>query len=383
MLATLILVLPAETTGEPGKLSHRGAVKAVDTSSLHSTTAIAWYRAVTFELGPLTTGARIILEYHLKKTDKIILPAFVTAVEKSPELEHILVSWGSKPYSAPKIMVHLFQGAYSRNGLAANGLCGNDRLTVQAFYVATQRHPFQVALAILVHRVVARRRAGELGFGGTTRMTKIETIVDLEGNLRCKGLLLSGEDPVPQAQDHDFSYLWESLEADARFTEEMRDVSTLHLFHYWNSEFDTHVIGTIRATWVHARSVESVALTIVTGYERSVLLVLPNIWWGRGRLQSRPSLSWALQKLDCILVRGGGTPSQRTVDFILDAVDHGDLPVEDVLSSLCAVACAKRDGALWCRVFDKCLPNLLERTMELSELEEALAIFGTDLILPR
>lgn len=119
------------------------------------------------------------------------------------------------------------------------------------------------------------------------------------------------------------------------------------------------------------------------GYRRAVILLLPEVWWGQGRLPQQPSVDHALELLDSIHLAGKETADRHVVQFLLNRVDAGDIPIEDVLSGICAAACAWRDVALWCEAFDRCTANPLDRVMEFQEIEEALSIFGPGHVLPK
>lgn len=123
--------------------------------------------------------------------------------------------------------------------------------------------------------------------------------------------------------------------------------------------------------------------SLLLGYQRTVLLIFPELWWGPGDLTDQCSVDFALHRLDAVPVPNQEDADRHAVRFICEAVDADDVGINDVLSGLCAAARALNDANLWCRSLDHCISSPLDRTLDFPEIKAALETFGCDAVLPR
>lgn len=119
-----------------------------------------------------------------------------------------------------------------------------------------------------------------------------------------------------------------------------------------------------------------------TGYRRCGVLILSELWWGQETLPPRPSMDYAFDRFDSIPNKRPNEADTNAFSFMIHAVDDGDIPVEDVLSGLCAIARTTRTDSIWRWAFGKCTTNPIGHAIEFDVIEEALSIFGTQTILP-
>ncbi|KAG5653300.1 hypothetical protein H0H81_001260 [Sphagnurus paluster] len=101
MFATVVIVLPSPYAGGQVHVSHSTSTKVIDfaSTSLLSTSVLAWYTDVRHEVKPLTYGYRLALSYNLIQTvpgvPRPMMPDMNNAVS---HLRHVLRKWKKYAY---------------------------------------------------------------------------------------------------------------------------------------------------------------------------------------------------------------------------------------------------------------------------------------------
>lgn len=86
--ATFTVVLPSQHVGGKVHVSRAISTRLLDSASLFSTVAFAWYTGVTYEMLPITSGYRLALTYSLTDTSEIGTPR-PAAPELARDLEDL------------------------------------------------------------------------------------------------------------------------------------------------------------------------------------------------------------------------------------------------------------------------------------------------------
>lgn len=118
-------------------------------------------------------------------------------------------------------------------------------------------------------------------------------------------------------------------------------------------------------------------------FKRTVILIIPELWWGWGKLLYLPSFDFgAVIRLLIIPIANEQDGDRHAARFVLAAVEGGKIPSNDVLPALFGAACLWKDRALWRRVALTCGANPFESGMEIRHISDAILALGFDTVVP-
>lgn len=155
--ATIIIILPSDFTGGNIRLSYGGLSPDINCipESVLSTTVLSWYRGVTHEMAPITSGYKLALSYKLIHTVQDTLrPAPHDTTELVNQLRRILLSWTAAPDKHPMMIVSLLDSACPSKGLQGSVLNRNDAKKAAILQSLAQQHGFCLGLVDLKCRQI-------------------------------------------------------------------------------------------------------------------------------------------------------------------------------------------------------------------------------------
>lgn len=139
-------------------------------------------------------------------------------------------------------------------------------------------------------------------------------------------------------------------------------------------------VRTLNDKYLSARKITEKGLP---GYRRTVLVLLPQLWWGAGPLLEGPSTAYALEMLKVIPARERAEEDRHVIQFVLDAVDAQAIQIDQCLAELCATALNRTDPDLWRVAFAKCTSSPFHGVIEFAVIEAGFKAFGSDVVLRR
>lgn len=157
MFASIVIILPCDFTGGDIRLSYGGLAPGLDCvpKSVLSTTVVSWYRGVTREMAPVTSGYRLALSYNLIHTAQDTMrPAPHDTTELANRLRRILLSWTDAPDEHPMLVILLLNGTYPSEGIRDGGLRGKDAQKAALLQRLAQQHGVCIGLVDLECREI-------------------------------------------------------------------------------------------------------------------------------------------------------------------------------------------------------------------------------------
>jgi 2OG-Fe(II) oxygenase superfamily len=155
MFATLVLVLPSNSTGGELIVRHKGREVRLDLRCEDPAEAAfaAFYADCVHEVLPVTAGYRLTLIYNLLRRGKGPAPKPPSYVGEQARLTKILRAWVDDKQSpdndAPEKIVYLLEHAYTSAELGFEALKGADAAAAGVLTAAAQQSGCDIYLALL------------------------------------------------------------------------------------------------------------------------------------------------------------------------------------------------------------------------------------------
>ncbi|KDQ15308.1 hypothetical protein BOTBODRAFT_174149 [Botryobasidium botryosum FD-172 SS1] len=357
MFAAMMVILPSAFTGGITRLSHAGLSKAIDFSvdSLSSTSVMAWYTGVTYELEPITSGYCFALSYnliHIANAPQKTQPSLPPAYSFLPELRHIFLSWRQSGSSGPQKLICLLKDTYPRANLGA--LAGDDVHLVSLLDGVATELGFHLGLATAELNIsgAAECEDYDVEYVGVDDVDFVEEpdkdmvivdLVDLEGNHISKELLLEEEDENEQTIPKGLS---DALEKGGLYDRQY-----------------SHSSGELELS-----------------YRRSVLVIWPNL----RNAEIVYGDKYFEHTLDCLRETTTTEPSKEERHLVEDVLGvlRLDVSQSKVLRSVCGAACQWGDLELWRKAVRTCGGYTNVEMLGLEYIMKAISRFGYDDVLP-
>ncbi len=155
MFATLVLVLPSNSTGGELIVRHKGREVRLDLRCEDPAEAAfaAFYADCVHEVLPITSGYRLTLVYNLLRRGKGPAPKPPSYAGEQARLTKLLLAWvddkESPDNDAPEKIVYLLEHAYTPAELGFEALKGADAAAAGVLVAAAQQSECDIHLALL------------------------------------------------------------------------------------------------------------------------------------------------------------------------------------------------------------------------------------------